>query len=448
MRSTAKSLMSWSVACTSVLWIAFASTLLQAGDQDIFLPTLPSADLRKDGIVEPNVLRQSVVGSDLRPLPKGVPHGARHVTDVESPGFFEVIPKDAESSRNVDVADMEYWESAHALDDDDDIVFEPLDGHYKIGIGDRLLVSIYGEPNTERDILVEPSGTISYPIVGTIGVTGMTIDELRFEMNERLRRVYRYALINITPIQFGGQHYTILGEVSQPGKKNLLGKETVLSAICQAGGFTSGVFRSQTRDLADLEHAFLLRDGDYIPVDFETLVTEGNIQEDVELKGGDYIYIPSALEKEIFILGEVPAPTALGYVNQVTLTEAIAQAGGVSFNASSRAVVVRGSLKEPYTFHIDINRIFKGCEPDFMLRPGDIVYVPPRQFSYLRQMVQYAVNVFTSTLVSEAGTRAWTSIHGGIGSRNVNVIPSASSSSSVTTTSSSGGGGSTVVPVP
>lgn len=315
------------------------------------------------------------------------------------------------------------------------------DPHYRLFIGDRLTVSIYGEANTQREVVVDGSGQITYPIVGTMFVAGKTIDEVRFEMNDRIRKIYRFTFVTITPVQFGGQSYTVLGAVSQPGRKLLLGAETVLSALCRAGGFPTGTYRTQTVDLADLDHAFLMRKGEYVPVDFQKLVVEGDMTQNVPIEPGDYIYVPTSLEKEIFVLGEVLIPSALGYITKLSLIDSIAMAGGMTVNASSRAVVVRGSLKEPYSFFVDINLILKGCEPDFALRPGDIVYVPPREFTMIRDWAQYAVRVFVGTFFSDAGSNAWADITGTTPSDNVSLIPTAPVGNTSTASSAGSGGG-------
>jgi len=295
---------------------------------------------------------------------------------------------------------------------------------YRLHIGDRLLISIYGEPNTEREVVVDSYGNITYPIVGAISVVDKNIDEAREAMNKRVEKVYRFAYINITPIEFAGQFYTILGQVNVPGKKTLLGKETVLTALCRAGGFPSGNFRTQTMELADLDHAFVTRSGDYLPVDFKRLVEDGDLTQDVQLQGGDYIFIPSSYDKNIYVMGEVFAPSTLGYINTITLSEAIIMAGGPTLQASSRAVVVRGSLCEPYTFYIDLNRILKGYEPDFALIPGDIIYLPPRKFDYVRDLARFVVRTFVGSAFTIFGQRAYESITGSSPQvQNVNVIP-------------------------
>ena len=366
----------------------------------------------------------SSVKQELVPLPRNL----KVVGGEKGESFVEISAEQESNVRPVQA--KKYWDFAGKQEQ----IEEPIDfvqgseerSPYTVGIGDRLLISIYGEPNTERDVVVDRAGTITYPIVGRMSVRGKTIDQIRQQMDEKISTVYRYTFVNITPIQFGRQSYTIMGEVNQPGRKLLLGKETVLSAICRAGGFTEGSFRTQTIDMADLDHAFLMRDDEYVPIDFEKLVVEGDLSEDVKLQSGDYIYIPSALEKEIFVLGEVAIPSSLGFVNRMSLLESLALAGGTTFNASSRAVVVRGSLKDPYTFHIDINLMQKGVYPDFALLPGDIVYVPPRQFTLLRQITEFAVRIFVSTFASDAGTRAFNSIINGDAVNSVNVIPSGS----------------------
>ena len=220
---------------------------------------------------------------------------------------------------------------AAATPDDDQL--------YKLDFGDRLSLSIYGEPDSYREVMVDNRGLITFPVLGEIEVRGKSINHLREELNERIKEFYRYSFVNITPVQFGGQSYVVLGEVKIPGKKLMYGRETVLSALCRAGGFTTGYYRTQLMEFADLEHAFLLRKGDYVPVDFEGLIHGGQLSKDVLLEPGDYLYIPSTTDQEIYVLGEVINPTPLGYIHKITLAQALSMAGGTTIHADSRIVV-------------------------------------------------------------------------------------------------------------
>lgn len=325
----------------------------------------------------------------------------------------KATPEDTASDTSV--ADSDGWQPLGR---------DPPSGPYRLNIGDRMLISIYGEDNTQREVVVDSAGEIVYPIVGTLFAMGKTIDEVREEMNKKIGTFFRHTFINITPIEFGGQTYTILGQVLQPGSKVIYGKETVLSAIARAGGFVVGFQRANTVDLVDLDRAFLMRRGQYVPVDFARLVYEGDLSQNVELQGGDYIFIPNILHKQIFVLGEVLGPSTFNYLQRVTLVEAITQAGGLGPNASSRVWVIRGSLCEPYSFNIDITRILRGCAPDFCLQPGDIVYVPPQRFAYLKQIAQFAVQIFVSNFFSQAGIFAFEEAFNTTANiQNVNLIP-------------------------
>lgn len=275
---------------------------------------------------------------------------------------------------------------------------------YRLHIGDRLYLSIHGQRNTGRAVTVDHTGSIYYLFIGGQFVLGKTLDELRMLLNKEINKYFENTFVSVTPIEFGSQSYTIFGQVKIPGKKVIQGKTSLLMAIAESGGFTEGMFRSQTIDLADLAHAFLARDGEYVPVDFRKLITEGDVSEDVELLNGDYIYIPNSLYKEIHVLGEVREPTTFGFINTVSLVEAIAQARGLTSRASSRILVIRGSLSNPQPFLIDINLILRGQEPDFLLQPGDIVFAPVMRLHNLKEVVKLGIRAFVADSSAAAGT--------------------------------------------
>lgn len=304
---------------------------------------------------------------------------------------------------------------------------EPVDPStlYRLKIGDKLSISIYGEPDSVREVTVDSAGNIYYLYVNSVFVLGKTINELRKELNEKVKIFFKHALVSVTAVSVGGEYYTILGEVKEPGQKVLHGKETLLMAIGEAQGFVRGVFRNETIDYADLDKSFITRKGEYLPINFQKLVKDGDLRQNIELQSGDYIYIPTIMTKDIFILGEVGTVTTLAYLDTVTLIQALTEAGWVSPFASSRVLVLRGSLSCPTQYLVDINMILRHCCPDFELEPGDIVYVPPRKFSHLRAIVRNAIATFVGTVASLAGTRTFISLNpgaAGVVSSPVNVI--------------------------
>ena len=100
---------------------------------------------------------------------------------------------------------------------------------------------------------ITPEGTIQLPVLGSVRVNGLTIDELRAELNER------YAVeidgIEITPIlqQRVPRYAYVLGEVRTPGRFTLEGPTTVMQALAMAGGWNVG---------ANLRQVVVFRRGD------------------------------------------------------------------------------------------------------------------------------------------------------------------------------------------
>ena len=281
---------------------------------------------------------------------------------------------------------------------------------YRLRIGDVLQISLYGDPETIRRVPVGPDGNISYLFVHSLDAWGKTVAQLRRDLEAELSSYYRDPIILMTPLEFIGDFYTILGEIRGPGLKAIEGEMTLLSAIAEAGGFRTRIFRDQTVDLIDLERSFVARDGECVDVDFKKLI-DGDLTEDIGLRSGDYIYIAPHLRQEVHVLGEVGSVDTYEFFGTITLAEVIAEAGGVTGRASSRVAVIRGSLTNPTQYLIDFNRIVKGCADDFPLESGDIVYVAPRHFTTLREIVQAGVRDFVGTVASAAGTRAYIDIN-------------------------------------
>lgn len=282
---------------------------------------------------------------------------------------------------------------------------------YRLKVGDTMLLSLYGEENTTQEIVVDPRGKVSYLFAQSIDAAGKTVEQLRAILKKDLEKYYRFVTLSITPIKFNAEYYTITGEVNKPGKKPIVGRPTVLSAICKAEGLSVVDYRDQIFEMSDLDKAFLARKGAYVPVDFQRLIRQGDLSQDLPLQAGDYIYIPNRTIKQVFVLGEVYGATTIDYFNEMTLAGAIAEAGEVTEAASSRVAVIRGSLACPIRFMVDYPQIVKGCAPDFPLLPGDIVFVPPRKLNYLRDIFRAAVATFVGTVADEAGVEAFIHVH-------------------------------------
>jgi len=119
------------------------------------------------------------------------------------------------------------------------------------------------------------------------------------------------------------------------------------------------------------------------------------------------VFLPSALSSEVYVLGEVMEPRAIAFKNRVTLSSAIASAGGVlPTGYPKEVVIVRGSLTQPQFAVVNLLDILKGKAREVALQPRDIVYVPDKPLEPLRQLGTQIVETFVRTIAANEGSRA------------------------------------------
>jgi protein involved in polysaccharide export with SLBB domain len=197
-----------------------------------------------------------------------------------------------------------------------------------------------------------------------------------------------------------------MGRVNAPGIFPLEAPMTVIEAIARAGGLFTSRLSGTTEELADLHHSFLVRRGKHVPVNFYRLIREGDTTQNIFLQPDDFLYLPSALASEVFVIGAVRHPQRVGFNDQVTVISAIAQAGGPAEDAwLGHVAVIRGSLSSPAIAVVDYKAIVRGKQADVLLEPRDIVYVPLSPYRSLRRYADVALETFVRTVAANEGAR-------------------------------------------
>ncbi len=262
-----------------------------------------------------------------------------------------------------------------------------------LGRGDLLNVSVYDEPDlTINAIPVRPDGRISFPLVGDVMTEGLTVSELNNELTNRLSRFILSPKVSVIVQEFNSQQFTIFGEVVKPGVYPLKTDISITEALAGAGGLNKGQFRATSVELADLTHAFIARKGEVLPVDFVRLIRQGDLRYDISLQSGDYIYIPSGLSKEVYILGEVNKPMLFAFRENMPMSRTLAQAEGFTPDADLKRIhILRGSLHNPSVMMIDFKEVLAGNAREVALQPGDIVYVPPTGLTSFARVIDKIV---------------------------------------------------------
>jgi polysaccharide export outer membrane protein len=249
---------------------------------------------------------------------------------------------------------------------------------YIIQPGDTFHMSVYNQTTLDANILIAPDGTASLPMVGLVKLSGMNIEDATKEIEQKLSKYLRAPLVTLSPVTISGYYFTIAGRVVKPGNYTVsIGQTKLLDAIALSGGFELGAFNNDTVELADLDNAYIKRNGRVLPVDFKKLVYEGDDLNNIPLLNGDYIYIPSTMTGYIIFLGEVGHNTYVGFREGMTLLQGLSYASGLKMDTYNRYIrVIRGGSENTVVYTVDIDRILNGKMKDFLLRSNDIIYVP------------------------------------------------------------------------
>ena len=276
---------------------------------------------------------------------------------------------------------------------------------YTLGPGDILNFAFYGRPDLDRnDVFVQPDGSINY-LQASVRAEGLTVDELRTEMNRVLGVHYRNPAVMVFPTQLRSKRYFILGKVLDNGAFPMDHPTTILEAVANSRGIETGLFEQNTVELADLPLSFLMRGYRRMPVDFESLFFEGDLSQNIELEPNDFLYFPSANTNEIYVLGSVALPGILGFTANSSVISSITQRGGFTERAfRQRVLIIRGSLQKPERIVVNTADVLAGRAPDVRLLPKDIVYVSDRPWNLAEDLVDTAIETFLQSM-----TAAWTS---------------------------------------
>lgn len=281
------------------------------------------------------------------------------------------------------------------------------DAFFTIGPGDIIEVELLGTANSRVSVRVGPDGKVYYQMLPGLDVWGLTLNETRDLLQKELSKYVTGAQVSVALRRVGSKSVWLLGRVNAPGVYPMAGPMTLLEAISMAGGPSQVGVDGGVQDQADLRHSFVQRDGKFLPVDFQKLINQGDMSQNIYLQPDDFIYLPSSLFHEVFVLGAVRSPRGLPYSDHLTLVKAISSAAGSVPGAHlSQVAIVRGSLAEPKVAVVDYKSILSGKATDIKLEPHDIVYVPYEPFAGLKAYAAAILSTFVNTVAANEGVNA------------------------------------------
>lgn len=286
-------------------------------------------------------------------------------------------------------------------------LLSPPRGDYFLGPEDQLEIEIIGETDTRTETFVTPDGRVYFDLLDGVVAEGKSTSDLKAQLEQDLTRYYQNPQVSVNLVEATSKQFTILGRVNSPGNYSLDAPLQILDAITLAGGLFASRFTGTTEELADLAHSFVIRNGQRLPVDFQALIREGDLSQNIYLQAEDFIYLPSVLTNEVYVLGAVMEPRPVGFMNELTLTGAIGKGLGIQRHAHlDQVAIIRGSLTDPSVAIVDATAILNGSAPNVRLEPGDIVFVPGEGTISAKNIGRQAVDTFVRVVSANEGARA------------------------------------------
>jgi polysaccharide export outer membrane protein len=161
---------------------------------------------------------------------------------------------------------------------------------YRLNPGDVVRISVWREEELLREARIQPDGTVSYPLVGSVPAANRTPGEVADTITEELEEFIPDAVVTVELLEAQGYRVYVIGEVNRPGEYQLSQPITVLQALSIAGGLTpfagtGGIRILRTQTDEQMSIAF----------DYDAVADGGEMDKNIFLKAGDTVVVPAGL---------------------------------------------------------------------------------------------------------------------------------------------------------
>ena len=164
---------------------------------------------------------------------------------------------------------------------------EPVEHGYKLQPGDVLQVVVWKETDLQSEVLIRPDGGISFALAGDMQAAGHTTDEVRAELETRVRKLVPDAVVTVQVKAAAGNRVFVIGKVNRPGDFALNRPIDVMQALSLAGGATPFASTNSIRVLhreGSKQTSLKFRYGD--------VIRGKKLEQNVLLQSGDTVVVP------------------------------------------------------------------------------------------------------------------------------------------------------------
>ena len=162
----------------------------------------------------------------------------------------------------------------------------PMD--YRLHAGDRIIVGVYDDPKMPPlDITIAPDGKFSFPLCGTVQASGRSVDQIRSEMETKLRKYITEPVVTLAVAEVKGNIGYVIGQVNKPGSFVMNPSVNVLQALSLAGG---------GNPYAKLDGIIVIRNSPsgqrVLNFRYSQVASGKNLEQNVQLESGDVVVVP------------------------------------------------------------------------------------------------------------------------------------------------------------
>jgi len=238
-----------------------------------------------------------------------------------------------------------------------------MSAEYRLAPGDLIRISVFQNPDMQLDTRVSESGTVTFPLLGSVKIGGLSVSAAENLIATGLKNgdFVKNPQVLITMLAVKGNQASVLGQVNRPGRFPIdVTDMQVSDLLANAGGtMPSGadtLILSGTRDGKPYR----------VEIDLPSLFAPGGRSKDVAVQNGDVLWVDRA--PIVYIYGEVQRPGGMRLERGMTVMQALASGGGLTQRGTERGVRINRKNASGKVESLQLGM-------DGELKDGDVIFV-------------------------------------------------------------------------
>lgn len=237
-----------------------------------------------------------------------------------------------------------------------------------LGAGDTIHIAVFQNPDLTSERRISERGTVVFPLIGEIKLAGQTPVDAGARIAARLKegKFLVNPQVNVSVVQVRSRQVSVLGHVARPGRYALEDPNARLTDVLALAG---GVTESGDNTVI----AMVTRDGQpsTLKIDVPAMYRTGDMSPNIEMQGGDTIYVPGAAV--FYIYGEVQRAGSYRLEPESTVMNAISLGGGLTPSGTDRGVQIRRRTPDGQVRTLNVKLSDR-------VEPNDVIYVKESWF--------------------------------------------------------------------